>query len=79
MAPKETLLIPSKPKTSVGPEVPQTKPAPRATHLGSINLITVHVVDGSKMTLVPNETYEISPKPKTALATEIPRFDTGNF
>lgn len=25
-APKETLLIPSKPKTSVGPEVPQTKP-----------------------------------------------------
>lgn len=25
-APKETLLIPSKPKTSVGPEPPQTKP-----------------------------------------------------
>ncbi|XP_065490019.1 target of Nesh-SH3 isoform X27 [Caloenas nicobarica] len=76
MAPKETLLIPSKPKTSVGPEVPRTKPAPRATHLGSINLITVHVVDGSKVTLVPNETYQISPKPKTALATEIPRFHT---
>ncbi|XP_028939627.1 target of Nesh-SH3-like, partial [Antrostomus carolinensis] len=47
---------------------------PRATHLGSINLITVHVVDGSKMTLVPNETYQISPKPKTAQATEMPRF-----
>ncbi|XP_071664818.1 target of Nesh-SH3 isoform X21 [Patagioenas fasciata] len=75
-APKETLLIPSKPKTSVMPEVPQTKPAPRATHLGSINLITVHVVDGSKVTLGPNETYQISPKPKTALATEIPRFHT---
>lgn len=25
-APKETPLIPSKPKTAVGPEVPQTKP-----------------------------------------------------
>ena len=25
--------------------------APKTTHLGSINLITVHVVDGSKMTL----------------------------
>lgn len=25
--------------------------APRATHLGSINLVTVHVVDGSKITL----------------------------
>ncbi|XP_074754286.1 target of Nesh-SH3 isoform X4 [Athene noctua] len=75
-APRETLLIPSKPKTSVGPEAPQTKPAPRATHLGSINLITVHVVDGSKMTLVPNETYQISPQPKTARATEIPRFHT---
>ncbi|XP_064000009.1 target of Nesh-SH3 [Pogoniulus pusillus] len=76
MAPKETLLIPSKPKTSVEPEVLQTKTAPRATHLGSINLITVHVVDGSKMTLAPNETYHISPKPKTALATEIPRFSS---
>ncbi|XP_054019873.1 target of Nesh-SH3 [Dryobates pubescens] len=75
LAPKETLL-PSKPKTSVGPEVLQTKTAPRATHLGSINLITVHVVDGSKMTLAPNETYHISPKPKTALATEIPRFSS---
>ncbi|XP_071289651.1 target of Nesh-SH3 isoform X11 [Agelaius tricolor] len=75
-APKETLLIPSKSKTSVGPEVPQTKPAPRATHLGSINLVTVHVVDGSKITLVPNETYHISPKPKIGQATEIPWFDT---
>ncbi|XP_068551721.1 target of Nesh-SH3 isoform X35 [Anas acuta] len=75
-APKETLLVPSKPKTSVEPEIPQTKPAPRTTHLGSINLITVHVVDGSKMTLVPNETYQISPKPKTALVTEIPRLHT---
>ncbi|XP_062480796.1 target of Nesh-SH3 [Pezoporus occidentalis] len=67
MAPKETLLM---------PEVPQTKPAPRATHLGSINLVTVHVVDGSKMTLAPSETYQISPKAKTALATEIPHFST---
>ncbi|XP_063004200.1 target of Nesh-SH3 isoform X25 [Melospiza melodia melodia] len=75
-APKETLLIPSKSKTSVGPEVPQTKPAPRATHLGSINLVTVHVVDGSKITLVPNETYHISPRPKIGQATEIPWFDT---
>lgn len=25
--------------------------APRATHLGSINLVTVHVVDGSKIPL----------------------------
>ncbi|XP_064581583.1 target of Nesh-SH3 isoform X17 [Zonotrichia leucophrys gambelii] len=74
--PKETLLIPSKSKTSVGPEVPQTKPAPRATHLGSINLVTVHVVDGSKITLVPNETYHISPRPKIGQATEIPWFDT---
>ncbi|XP_051478136.1 target of Nesh-SH3 isoform X18 [Apus apus] len=76
MAPKETLLIPSKPKTSVRPEVPPTKPAPRSTHLGSINLITVHVVEGSKMSLAPNETYQIPPKSKTALATEIPRFYT---
>uniref|UniRef100_A0A8C4JPD3 ABI family member 3 binding protein n=1 Tax=Dromaius novaehollandiae TaxID=8790 RepID=A0A8C4JPD3_DRONO len=75
-APKETLHIPSKPKTSVGPEVPQTKLAPRTTHLGSINLITVHVVDGSKMTLVPNETYQLSPKTKSALATEIPQLKT---
>ncbi|XP_037987883.1 target of Nesh-SH3 isoform X21 [Motacilla alba alba] len=75
-APKETLLIPSKSKTSVGPEVPQTKPAPRATHLGSINLVTVHVVDGSKITLVPNETYHISPRPKIGQATEIPWFNT---
>ncbi|XP_008937349.1 PREDICTED: target of Nesh-SH3-like, partial [Merops nubicus] len=75
-APKETPLIPSKPKPSVKPEVSQTKPAPRGTHLGSINLITVHVVDGSKMTLVPNETYQISPKPKTASATEIPRLSS---
>ncbi|XP_014741187.1 PREDICTED: target of Nesh-SH3 isoform X9 [Sturnus vulgaris] len=75
-APKETLLIPSKPKTSVGPEVPQTKPAPRATHLGSINLVTVHVVDGSKIPLGPNETYHISPRPKIGQATEIPWFDT---
>ncbi|XP_037988119.1 target of Nesh-SH3 isoform X24 [Motacilla alba alba] len=74
--PKETLLIPSKSKTSVGPEVPQTKPAPRATHLGSINLVTVHVVDGSKITLVPNETYHISPRPKIGQATEIPWFNT---
>ncbi|XP_052520461.1 target of Nesh-SH3 isoform X25 [Tympanuchus pallidicinctus] len=71
-APKETMLLPFKPKSSVETEVPQTKPAPKTTHLGSINLITVHVVDGSKMTLVPNETYQISPKPKTALTTEIP-------
>ncbi|NXG53436.1 TARSH protein, partial [Psilopogon haemacephalus] len=78
MAPKETLLSPSKPKTSVGPEVLQTKTAPKATHLGSINLITVHVVDGSKMTLAPNKTYHISPKPKTALATEIPRFSSAS-
>ncbi|XP_061222705.1 target of Nesh-SH3 [Neopsephotus bourkii] len=76
MAPKETLLIPSKPRTSVGPEVPQTKPALRATHLGSINLVTVHVVDGSKMTLAPSERYQISPKAKTDLATEIPHFST---
>ncbi|XP_064266795.1 target of Nesh-SH3 isoform X43 [Passer domesticus] len=75
-APKETLLIPSKSKTSVGPEVPQTKPAPRATHLGSINLVTVHVVDGSKITLVPTETYHISPRPKIGQATEIPWFNT---
>uniref|UniRef100_A0A803W8D9 ABI family member 3 binding protein n=1 Tax=Ficedula albicollis TaxID=59894 RepID=A0A803W8D9_FICAL len=78
-APKETLLIPSKPKTSVGPEVPQTKPAPRATHLGSINLVTVHVVDGSKIPLVPNETYHISPRPKIGQATEIPWFDTAPY
>ncbi|XP_056339593.1 target of Nesh-SH3 isoform X33 [Oenanthe melanoleuca] len=77
--PKETLLIPSKPKTSVGPEVPQTKPAPRATHLGSINLVTVHVVDGSKIPLVPNETYHISPRPKIGQATEIPWFDTAPY
>ncbi|KAF4793782.1 ABI family member 3 binding protein [Turdus rufiventris] len=32
MAPKETLLIPSKPKTSVGPEAPQTKPDPNETY-----------------------------------------------
>ncbi|XP_023798273.1 target of Nesh-SH3 isoform X26 [Cyanistes caeruleus] len=75
-APKETLLIPSKSKTSVGPEAPQTKPAPRATHLGSINLVTVHVVDGSKITLVPDETYRISPRPKIGQATEIPWFHT---
>ncbi|XP_041887590.1 target of Nesh-SH3 isoform X16 [Corvus kubaryi] len=75
-APKETLLIPSKSKTSVRPEVPQTKPAPRATHLGSINLVTVHVVDGSKITLVPNETYHISPRPKIGQATEIPWYNT---
>ncbi|XP_050843281.1 target of Nesh-SH3 isoform X20 [Serinus canaria] len=75
-APKETLIIPSKSKTSVGPEVPQTKPAPRATHLGSINLVTVHVVDGSKITLVPSETYHISPRPKIGQATEIPWFNT---
>ncbi|XP_063004197.1 target of Nesh-SH3 isoform X23 [Melospiza melodia melodia] len=31
-APKETLLIPSKSKTSVGPEVPQTKPVPNETY-----------------------------------------------
>ncbi|XP_064266791.1 target of Nesh-SH3 isoform X39 [Passer domesticus] len=31
-APKETLLIPSKSKTSVGPEVPQTKPVPTETY-----------------------------------------------
>ncbi|NWV71336.1 TARSH protein, partial [Malurus elegans] len=74
MAPRET-LIPSKSKTAVRPEAPQIKSAPRATHLGSINLVTVHVVDGSKITLVPDETYHFSPKPKIGQATEIPWFD----
>ncbi|XP_010718527.1 target of Nesh-SH3 isoform X7 [Meleagris gallopavo] len=59
-------------KTSTTTEQSRATMAPKTTHLGSINLITVHVVDGSKMTLVPNETYQISPKPKTALTTEIP-------
>lgn len=36
-APKETLLIPSKPKTSVGPEVPQTKP-------GNLKFLTLKVL-----------------------------------
>lgn len=36
-APIETLLIPSKSKTSVGPEVPQTKP-------GNLQFVTLEVL-----------------------------------
>ncbi|KYO22561.1 target of Nesh-SH3 isoform G [Alligator mississippiensis] len=77
-APKETRLIPSKPKTSLRPEGPQTKAAPKTTSFGSINLHLVHIVDGSKVTLVPNETTQTSFNPKTARTPENPLLKTAS-
>lgn len=45
-APKETLLIPSKSKTSVGPEVPQSKP-------GNLQFVTLEVLLGHCLSYIP--------------------------
>uniref|UniRef100_A0ABM5FX46 Target of Nesh-SH3 isoform X18 n=1 Tax=Pogona vitticeps TaxID=103695 RepID=A0ABM5FX46_9SAUR len=56
MVPKETWLIPSKPKTSGKLDVSQTKPAPSATYPGSINL-HIHVFNDPKDSLVSSKPH----------------------
>ncbi|KAM7128175.1 LOW QUALITY PROTEIN: target of Nesh-SH3 [Ciconia maguari] len=63
IAPKETQHIPSKPKTSPKPHIPQAKDV-----LESITLRT-----GLKPTIVPKETQHVPSKPKTSPSSEVPQ------
>ncbi|XP_054044087.1 target of Nesh-SH3 isoform X34 [Rissa tridactyla] len=64
MAPKETRRIPSKPKTSPKPHMPQVKDV-----LESITLKT----DQLKPTIVPKETQRVPSKPRTSPRSEVPQ------
>ncbi|KAM6099277.1 target of Nesh-SH3 isoform 5-T5 [Theristicus caerulescens] len=63
-APKETQRIPSKPKTSPKPHIPQAKDV-----LESITLRT----DQLKPTIVPKETQRVPSKPRTSPSSEVPQ------
>uniref|UniRef100_A0A663DXD9 ABI family member 3 binding protein n=1 Tax=Aquila chrysaetos chrysaetos TaxID=223781 RepID=A0A663DXD9_AQUCH len=63
-APKETQRIPSKPKTSPKPHIPQAKDV-----LESVTLRT----DQLKPTIVPKETQRVPSKPRTSPSSEVPQ------
>ncbi|KAI1242310.1 hypothetical protein IHE44_0005841 [Lamprotornis superbus] len=63
-APKETQRVPSKPKTSPKPHIPQAKDV-----LESITLRP----DRLKPTIVPREPQHVPSKPRTSLSPEVPR------
>ncbi|KAM9628084.1 target of Nesh-SH3 isoform 11-T11 [Morphnus guianensis] len=64
IAPKETQRIPSKPKTSPKPHIPQAKDV-----LESVTLRT----DQLKPTIVPKETQRVPSKPRTSPSSEVPQ------
>ncbi|XP_014741178.1 PREDICTED: target of Nesh-SH3 isoform X1 [Sturnus vulgaris] len=64
IAPKETQRVPSKPKTSPKPHIPQAKDV-----LESITLRP----DRLKPTIVPKEPQHVPSKPRTSLSPEVPR------
>ncbi|KAM7066249.1 target of Nesh-SH3 isoform 14-T14 [Acridotheres tristis] len=64
IAPKETQRVPSKPKTSPKPHIPQAKDV-----LESITLRP----DRVKPTIVPREPQHVPSKPRTSLSPEVPR------
>ncbi|XP_058280352.1 target of Nesh-SH3 isoform X5 [Hirundo rustica] len=64
VAPKETQRVPSKPKTSPKPHIPQAKDV-----LESITLRT----DQLKPTIVPREPQRVPSKPRTSPSPEVPR------
>ncbi|XP_039414096.1 target of Nesh-SH3 isoform X40 [Corvus cornix cornix] len=64
MAPKQTQRVPSKPKTSPKPYIPQAKDV-----LESITLRT----DQLKPTIVPREPKHVPSKPRTSPSPEVPR------
>ncbi|KAM9277969.1 target of Nesh-SH3 [Cariama cristata] len=64
IAPKETPRIPSKPKTSPKPHIPQVKDV-----LESRTLRT----DQVKPTIVPKETQRVPSKPRTSPSSEVPQ------
>nr|XP_038038653.1 target of Nesh-SH3-like isoform X2 [Anas platyrhynchos] len=64
MAPKETLLVPSKPKTSVEPEIPQTKPVPNETYQISPKPKTALVTEIPRLHTAAYKTRLTSARPK---------------
>ncbi|KAM6146055.1 target of Nesh-SH3 [Phoenicopterus ruber ruber] len=64
IAPKETQRIPSKPKTSPKPHIPQAKDALESTTLRT---------DQLKPTIVPKETQRVPSKPRTSPSSEVPQ------
>ncbi|XP_049680752.1 target of Nesh-SH3 isoform X29 [Accipiter gentilis] len=64
IAPKETPRIPSKPKTSPKPHIPQAKDV-----LESVTLRT----DQLKPTIVPKETQHVPSKPRASPSSEVPQ------
>ncbi|KAM6418354.1 target of Nesh-SH3 isoform 2-T2 [Pluvialis apricaria] len=64
VAPKDIQRIPSKPKTSPKPHIPQAKDV-----LESITLTT----DQLKPTIVPKETQRVPSKPRTSPSSEVPQ------
>ncbi|KAM6097067.1 target of Nesh-SH3 isoform 23-T23 [Chlamydotis macqueenii] len=64
IAPKETQHIPSKPKTSPKPHIPQAK---------NVLESVTHRTDQLKPTIVPKETQRVPSKPRTSPSLEVPQ------
>ncbi|XP_043394504.1 target of Nesh-SH3 isoform X23 [Chelonia mydas] len=73
MASSEKQFMPTKPKTSIKPGIPQTKPAVHRT--SPQPLITKPSVTSkqTKATMAPKETRLIPSKPKTSVRPEVPQ------
>nr|XP_025044258.1 target of Nesh-SH3 isoform X12 [Pelodiscus sinensis] len=71
LAPKEIRLIPSKPKASVRPEAPQTKPVPNETYPISFKPQTALTTENPQLKTAPHKVHltparpKISDKPQT--------------
>ncbi|XP_059692523.1 target of Nesh-SH3 isoform X26 [Haemorhous mexicanus] len=70
LAPKDKLLIPSKPKPSASPEVQHVKPAPKPPLWEPE---TSETVEQPKATLAPKVTQRIPSKPKTSPKPHVPQ------
>ncbi|XP_074928542.1 target of Nesh-SH3 isoform X7 [Chelonoidis abingdonii] len=79
LASSEKLFIPTKPKTSIKPGMPQTKPAPKETQLIPSKPKTSVRPEVLQTKPVANETYQISFKPQTVLTTENPLLKTASY
>ncbi|XP_039390051.1 target of Nesh-SH3 isoform X9 [Mauremys reevesii] len=79
LASSEKPFIPTKPKTSIKPGMPQTKPAPKETRLIPSKPKTSVRPEVLQTKPVPNETYQISFKPQTVLTTENPLLKTASY
>ncbi|XP_019384203.1 PREDICTED: target of Nesh-SH3 isoform X6 [Crocodylus porosus] len=73
LASSEKHLIPSKPKASAKPGMPQTKPAIHQTTLQPLLTKPSTTPEQSKATMAPKETRLVPSKPKTSLRPEGPQ------